>query len=105
MSEPTAERVERVAQAIWEANNGPWDFVSPEGREALRREARAAIDVTAEHRRPVPNAFLLTELLELYAATEHGKRAKLHAEISQLVFHRCAALAADLNQMMDVYDV
>lgn len=40
------------------------------------------------------DADRLAALLRQYADTEHGKRARLHLEISQLVFHCPADLAA-----------
>jgi len=40
----TDDLVEKVARAIWETNNGPWDLASDAGRLAVRREANAAID-------------------------------------------------------------
>ena len=42
MTPDTEATVERVARAIVEATDGPWDFFSPEGQEAARCQARAA---------------------------------------------------------------
>lgn len=41
----------------------------------------------------------IAKKLREYAATEHGKRARLHHEISRMVFENPAALAAQMEAL------
>ena len=48
LAEEDEERIERAAKAIVESTSGPWEYVNDQGKDAARREARAALKALSE---------------------------------------------------------
>lgn len=62
--------IEKMAKAAFEANSGPWEFCSEDGKQAMYREAKAAAHALLTSPLSIEASVSGTEAWQLQAAME-----------------------------------